>query len=370
MENHLGTGTGKAEKKMFDQETIAEITGTARSLAIEPAALLAIAEVESGGQAFATVGGRREPPIRFEGHYFDRRLSGETRDRARAEGLASPVPGAVANPGSQAARWKMLERATEIDRDAALESVSWGLGQVMGAHWAWLGFDSAAALVAEARAGIAGQVRLMARYIVKSGLAAALRAHDWAAFARGYNGPDYVRHGYDRKLAAAYRRHAVARSRGAGAPAPMRHGSTGEAVFQLQRDLVALGYQIDADGIFGPATETAVRRFQADCDLATDGIAGSKTVAALAALCGEARGKQHQSEQEYERRAAEFDGRVDAAAKPSVPGEIDRPVLGGDGQHRQHRDGNGGTERHRQYGKDPARPQAVEQGEGEHDQGA
>jgi hypothetical protein len=43
----------------------------------------------------------------------------------------------------------------------------------MGAHWAWLGFDSVDALVEEARSGAAGQARLMARYIEKAGLAEA-----------------------------------------------------------------------------------------------------------------------------------------------------------------------------------------------------
>ncbi|MGB3391144.1 MAG: N-acetylmuramidase domain-containing protein, partial [Pseudaminobacter sp.] len=72
----------------FSTETIDEITSAARTLGVEPAGLLAIAEVESGGKAFAMVAGRREPLIRFEGHYFDRRLSAQKRQQARAQGLA------------------------------------------------------------------------------------------------------------------------------------------------------------------------------------------------------------------------------------------------------------------------------------------
>jgi hypothetical protein len=33
-----------------------------------------------------------------------------------------------------------------------------------------------------------------------------VRSRDWEAFARGYNGPQYRRHGYHRKIAAAYHR--------------------------------------------------------------------------------------------------------------------------------------------------------------------
>lgn len=174
---------------MFDGAVMQAIERVARELGVEPAALAAVVEVESGGRVYAIVEGRPEPLIRFEGHYFDRRLSGAARERARREGLASPKAGAVANPTSQAARWALLSRAASIDRVAAWESVSWGVGQVMGAHWAWLGYASVDALVAGARDGIAGQMRLMARFIDRSGLARALRTRDWPAFARGYNGP-------------------------------------------------------------------------------------------------------------------------------------------------------------------------------------
>ncbi len=197
---------------MFSREVIAEITAVAADMDLEPAALLAIAEVESAGKPFAVVGGRNEPLIRFEGHYFDRRLSPDNRKAARAAGLSSPTAGRIANPATQAARWSLVARAASIDRKAAHESVSWGLGQVMGAHWAWLGYADVAALVAEARSGAGGQARLMARYIDRAGLAASIRRRDWAAFARGYNGPAFARNGYDRKIAAAYTRYSASRN--------------------------------------------------------------------------------------------------------------------------------------------------------------
>ncbi len=138
---------------MFDQPTLRAIGALAARMDLEQAALLAIAEVESGGRAFAMVDGRREPLIRFEGHYFDRLLSRQNRAVARKAGLASPKAGAVANPASQAARWRLLARAVEIDAVAAYSSVSWGVGQVMGSHWAWLGFGSVTELVNLCRSG-------------------------------------------------------------------------------------------------------------------------------------------------------------------------------------------------------------------------
>ncbi len=95
-----------------------------------------------------------------------------------------------------------------IDRSATLQSVSWGLGQVLGIRWRWLEYQSIQALVESVRFGLAGQVSLMMVYIRKAGLLEAIRARDWAAFARGYNGPAYKAHGYDRKLAFTWSRYA------------------------------------------------------------------------------------------------------------------------------------------------------------------
>ena len=268
---------------MFNPEIIEDIRKTAAEFGLEPAALLAIAEIESGGQAFAAVEGRREPLIRFEGHYFDRRLSAENRARARKLGLSSPAAGGIANPASQAARWRTLDRAMAIDRKAACESTSWGLGQVMGAHWAWLGYASVDALVREARASAAGQARLMARYIEKAGLADALRRRDWAAFARGYNGPGYRANRYDAKLASAFARHGQSMGNAAVRPAGtgLQRGDRGAAVADLQAALSAAGYPVAVDGAYGPLTADAVERYQRDNGLPPNGDAGKLTLDSL-----------------------------------------------------------------------------------------
>lgn len=263
---------------MFETSVMQEIEAVARELRVEPAALAAVAHIESGLKTHAMVDGKPEPLIRFEGHYFDRRLSGSKRERARKEGLASPRAGAIPNPASQAARWRLLARAAAIDPAAAHESVSWGMGQVMGAHWAWLGYPDIMALVAQARGGVGGQLRLMARYIDKAGLCPALRDRNWAAFARGYNGPGYRANNYDGKLASAYRTYA----RQAGANQTLlRLGMRGDAVRSLQLALSSHGHPLAADGVFGPKTLEAVKRFQRANGLVVDGIVGPATQAAL-----------------------------------------------------------------------------------------
>lgn len=309
---------------MFDTEIKNAIAKIARDMDVPVAALLAVAEVESGGRALASVRGRDEPLIRFEGHYFDRFLKGDARLEARAEGLADPRAGAVRNPKAQVARWTLLHRAIRINRTAALSSTSWGVGQVMGAHWQWLGYGSADALVSEARSGVAGQVAVMARYIDKAGLCAALRAGDWAAFARTYNGPAYAKNKYDTKMAAAFARFSV--ELGEALPkirkpqevvavdGSLRFGDRGAGVAKLQKALTGKGYVLVADGLFGLTTDRIVRRFQRDHLISETGIVGGRERAllfgAVEALVGKAGGKSKQVQRELVRNGRKAGTRV------------------------------------------------------------
>lgn len=64
----------------------------------------------------------------------------------------------------------------------------------------------------------------------------------------------------------------------------LRKGSTGAEVKSLQKKLLQIGYYLGsygADGDYGDATVTAVRKFQKDNSLAVDGEAGPNTLAAV-----------------------------------------------------------------------------------------
>lgn len=64
----------------------------------------------------------------------------------------------------------------------------------------------------------------------------------------------------------------------------LRRGDKGEYVTLLQTKLIQLGYALPkygADGSFGAETENAVKAFQRDSGLASDGVCGKNTWAAL-----------------------------------------------------------------------------------------
>ena len=218
-------------------------------LGVELAALVAVVEVESAGQIFAPSSvGENMPVIRWEGHYFYKLLKGGTRTTAVAAGLAAPKAGEVKNPASQDGRYRILAKATAIDEEAAYSSISIGVGQVMGSHYAKLGYASARAMFSAAKKGLVGQVEIMAAYIEEFGLADELRRRDWSAFARGYNGPAYAKNAYDKKMKAAYERAlklsgTKAATIGSGASTMLRIGSSGEGLLHAVQDVLRRPYE-------------------------------------------------------------------------------------------------------------------------------
>ena len=241
---------------------------------VAPAALLAVALVETRGVPFVEVKGAKQPLIRFEGHYFDRLLPEALRSRAREAGLAHPRAGRIANPPGQGARWALYEAARAFDAEAAAASVSWGLCQVMGLHGPALGFGSAAELAEVARASIDGQMSIGARFLAHGHLGARLMEGDVKGFARRYNGPAYAKNRYDEKIAAALKR---AKSALAQAGDDLSIGAEGDAVLRLQMALRNVGSPIVVDGIFGPRTHEALTVWQTAAGLSPSGIADEAT---------------------------------------------------------------------------------------------
>ena len=60
-----------------------------------------------------------------------------------------------------------------------------------------------------------------------------------------------------------------------------RVGDQGAEIEELQGKLVVLGYDVIADGAFGPAMAEAVKEFQKSCGIKADGLIGPATYSAL-----------------------------------------------------------------------------------------
>lgn len=273
----------------FSAESISAIKTVAAAEQIDPAALLAVVEVESAGTPFATVDGRQVPLILYEYHVFYRYpgLTAAQRTQAVNQKLAARAWRDLPYARSQAARYSQLARAAKINPEAAHAACSWGVGQVLGENAGWLGYASPTGLAQAAMRGLDGQVEVMLRFIAKAGLRDELIRRDWAGFARGYNGKGAVAV-YSAKLAAACRRHASALGARAdeaeSAPCALSMGMTGEPVARLQRLLRGLGFGLEVDGDFGPATRRQVVQFQTEQGLEADGVAGPITMGRLESL--------------------------------------------------------------------------------------
>lgn len=237
----------------------------AAKLSVPIAVIKAVADVESSGTTHWPGDGR--VPILFEAAHFSR-LTGHIYDESHPN-ISSPVWNKALYRGGPA-EYGRLNEAAKLNRVAALQSASWGAFQVMGFNYKPLGYATIDEFV-DAMQTDAGQLDSFVRYIQHFNLAPALRAQNWAAFAEGYNGTGAVDE-YAAKMEAAYAHYV-----GGGGPRALRQGDWGDDVVALQQ---ALGVD-SVDGGFGPATDRAVRMFQASHGLAVDGIAGDQTKAAL-----------------------------------------------------------------------------------------
>lgn len=177
----------------------AGIARTAKKLGVDEATVLAVAEVESNGSGFLPDG---RPKILFERHIFAR-LSSHKHDSTNPD-ISSAVPGGYIGDGYE---YDRLYRAVQLDGEAAVQSASWGAFQIMGFNWRECGEKSPYGFLLAVHHNADAHLGLFAAFVQGKNLVDALKRKDWAAFARGYNGPAYLQNRYDTKLAAAYARH-------------------------------------------------------------------------------------------------------------------------------------------------------------------
>ncbi len=185
-----------------------QLAAIAQEYGVEPAVILAIQSVESGGNGFFEDG---RPKILFEGHIFWRELE--------KKGL-NPAALRAGNENIIYQSWTRdhyyggvkeydrLAEAKKIDEEAALKSASWGEFQIMGFNHDVVGYSDVFSFVEAMHTAGKNQLGSLMGYLKGNNLIRHVQgaSKNWAALAKGYNGPSYAVNQYDVKMKAAYDR--------------------------------------------------------------------------------------------------------------------------------------------------------------------
>lgn len=195
-----------ALKELCLKET--DFQKAAEILNVEVAAIKAVQEVETGGK-----GGflkKEFPAILFEGHIFwnelkKRNIQPETLVSGNEDILYPKWTKSYYKGGM--AEYERLERAIDIHEEAAYCSASWGMFQIMGFNHSLCGCETVSRFVSEMKKTEGAQLILFVTFLRKNGWDKYLRQHEWAEFARHYNGPAYKDNKYDEKIQNAYNKY-------------------------------------------------------------------------------------------------------------------------------------------------------------------
>jgi len=182
----------------------ADYQRAATALGVDVAAIRAVADVESSGSGFLDSG---KPKILFEAHVFGRETGG--RYNASHPNISSASWNRSLYGAGGEHQWERFSQAFRLNPEAAMKSASWGRFQIMGFNHQAAGYDTVGAFVDAMKASEGAQLDAFASFIESNpSMHRALQNHDWAAFARAYNGAGYAANQYDTKIAAAYARYA------------------------------------------------------------------------------------------------------------------------------------------------------------------
>jgi len=196
--------------------SLSALRKAAKKLGVELSVIRAVFQTETGGQTY-TKDGRIK--ILYERHYFSRFTHGKyDKDRdisaptpfkgkthkEKGKEVATPEIDQYGNPSNQ---YRRFEKAKKLDEEAAYSSISYGSFQIMGSNYKDAGYKSAKEFGdAMFSADEDKMLDAFTNYIsANHAMRKALLNHDWATFARLYNGPSYKDNKYDTKMAENYK---------------------------------------------------------------------------------------------------------------------------------------------------------------------
>lgn len=273
---------------MFSDAITRALIEAANSAGLEPAACLALVEVETSGKPFEDDG--RTPALLYERHQawkWAGKVSKALQSAFARAALAIPVwspKTQYKDQGTSSKRLALIGRARAIDAEVANRSASWGLGQTMGFLYSDLGFASACAMVAHMDGSITGQIDCMLRELRNRHLIDALNRHEWARVALVYNGKGYKANNYDNRLADAYKRWVRRLATMADGKALAQPDLAIEQIKLYQKQLRKAGFPSvgKPDGHIGKDTIGAIAAFQAHQGLPVSSTFDAATIKALA----------------------------------------------------------------------------------------
>jgi len=274
-----------------------DIGKAAQEVGLPTAVLLAWLEVEVG----ATIRGfdnKNRIIILPEPHRFYANLgAGPKRAEAIKQGLAYAKWGAKPYPASYDARYEVFAKMEAIDVEAARDSASQGLPQILGQNAEKCGYANATAMFTDFMLGETQQLKAMVTLMKNWGIVTMLSgknlalADNWRPAAFKYNGTGYEKNGYHTKLATAFVKHSKGNNdnlvvvKGPAKFTVLKKGMKGELVTNLQSDLLVRGFDPGPiDGRFEDKTKTALEGFQRSTGLTVDGEYGPKTAQKMATV--------------------------------------------------------------------------------------
>lgn len=186
--------------------TRADFESAAKRIGCTVDAVLAVTAVEARGSGFNPNGSLK---TLFEAHHFHRLTAGRFVRDPDAVRLRLSVP--RWDRTTYGRTWlderRRLAAAMALDRDAALQSTSWGMFQVMGFNHRVAGFPTAQAMVDAYDTGHPAQLESFVSIVLAWSLDDEMRDLHTpaarAAFARVYNGPAFAQNDYDGKIGRA-----------------------------------------------------------------------------------------------------------------------------------------------------------------------
>ena len=186
-------GTGRALSS-------AGLGAVSRKLGVYAPEIWTVVAVETSGCGYLP---DHRPQILFERHIFHRLTHGKYDDGD----ISDPNAGGYGQSGEH--QYNRLALAMAKNRTAALQSCSWGIGQILGENYALAGFADVEQMVAAMLESEDQQLGAMGNFLIGSRLNIPLQTHDWASFARGYNGPNFTINRYDTRLNAEFQKYSA-----------------------------------------------------------------------------------------------------------------------------------------------------------------